>query len=348
MPICDVPTYDILTRDVPTQQALYTACYKAFSQAKTLFATAHVGPDGDTLGSMLGLRHALLQHFPQIERFDCVIAGHLPEVYTFLPGMEHIINVETSTMLLPSYDVAISVDCGAESRLGPALPYFQSAPIRMNFDHHVSNESFGTVNVLEFEAASSTQVIANFLNHVGVAISKEAATCLYVGLVTDTGGFRHSSTNPMAFELAAQLQRCGCDVSAVYRTIFESRPRCQSLLHAEAICQSTVYANGLVVGTQVSQALLNQLGAKEEHVEGLIDILRQTQGCELTAVVREIKSGGSKISLRSNSDAFNVSDFLATHYGGGGHKRAAGATVNAPLQATYADLIAKLTAWVQG
>jgi bifunctional oligoribonuclease and PAP phosphatase NrnA len=324
-------------------QAGYDALYKVLSQARTVFITAHVGPDGDTLGSMLALKHALPSLFQGIERIDCVISGKLPDIYTFMPGVAHIKRIEQqANELLAVYDVAISVDCGSLGRLGEAGAVFKQATMSVNIDHHVSNDGFAQLNIIEPDAAASGEVIANILKTWGYSLSTETAVCLYVALLTDTGGFRHSCTTPSVFRLAADLQEAGVDVTQVYRTVFEEQPLAQVHLQAYAVTQASTNASGRLVWVSVTQALLKRFNAQEEHIEGLIDKLRAIQGVQVAAVLRETEEGTSKVSLRSNTNLVNVSAFLESHYNGGGHTKAAGASSVLPVSTLEPQLVAGL------
>ena len=318
----------------------YQDAYNALDRSETVFITAHVGPDGDTLGSMLGLKHSLAYLFPNIKRVDCIIAGRMPDVFRFMPGIDEVISIDkTPEKVLDRYDLAISVDCGALSRLGPAASLFQSARDTLNIDHHVSNDAFAHINIIETDAAASGQVIVRILNMWQSPISKEAAICLYVALLTDTGGFRHSSTTPEAFEVAAQLQRAGANVTEIYYHIYETQPFCQSQLIAYAVSKAQRAVSNQVCYTTLTLAEITQHQALDEHTEGIIDQLRCIEGVVVSALVKEMESGRTKISLRSNSDAVDVSVLLGTHFGGGGHRKAAGASVEDTLDNTKAKLL---------
>jgi bifunctional oligoribonuclease and PAP phosphatase NrnA len=325
----------------------YQAALDQLKSIKTMFITAHVGPDGDTLGSMLGFKHSLLQFMPHIERIDCLIAGRMPDVFHFLPGVNEVISYDqTPEKALEQYDLGVSVDCGAISRLGPVAPLFEKATKTLNIDHHVSNDAFADTNILEFDAAASGQVIVNILNAWGAPMGAAAATCLYVALLTDTGGFRHSSTTPEAFECAAQLQREGADVTYIFAQVYENQPLEQIMIGAAATQQMQPHADGKIMWTQIPLTMRKEFGALDEHTEGIIDRLRCVQGVVVAAIVKEMESGKTKISLRSNSNDVNVSDILAEHFGGGGHKKAAGATSELSMKATTDKLLAVLEAVV--
>lgn len=293
----------------------------------------HVGPDGDALGSVLGLLHGLRLLYPG-KRIDGVLAGHVPAIYLTLPGAETLVDLDDaeaiSQRLLPRYDVAVSLDCGALERLGPGMPYFQQAGTSINMDHHISNAHFGQLNLVETDAGASGEVVARLLDYLGVDFSLPLAQCLYVTLLTDTGGFRFASTTPALMQLAARLLAIGVDPEATYKTIYENRPWAQARLFAEKVLAAEVERDGRLVWVSVSQADLARLGAADEHLEGLIDRLREIEGVTVAAVFRETKRGETKVSLRSNHRNLNVAQVLAA-FGGGGHVMAAGATLPVAL-----------------
>jgi phosphoesterase RecJ-like protein len=334
--------------DPPTKLRRYQDAYNALDRSETVFITAHVGPDGDTLGSMLGLKHSLMALFPHLKRIDCLIAGRMPDVFHFMPGIDTVISVDKHPeQVLSQYDLAISVDCGALSRLGPAEALFKTARDTLNIDHHVSNNAFAHINIIETDAAASGQVIVRMLNTWQAPLSKEAATCLYVALLTDTGGFRHSSTTPEAFEVAAQLQRAGADVTHIFHEIYETQPLCQSQLIAYATLKAQSRAMGKIMWTSLTLEEISKFNALDEHTEGIIDQIRCIQGVQISVLLKEMESGRTKISLRSNQDDIDVAQLLETHFGGGGHRKAAGASVDATLSDTTERLLTLLEAQVQ-
>jgi len=338
----------IMTSENPQKLRRYQDAYNALDRSETVFITAHVGPDGDTLGSMLGLKHSLAYLFPNIKRVDCLIAGRMPDVFHFMPGIDEVISIDkTPEKVLDRYDLAISVDCGALSRLGPAARLFETATDTLNIDHHVSNDAFAHINIIETDAAASGQVIVRILNTWQCPISPEAATCLYVALLTDTGGFRHSSTTPEAFEVAGQLQRSGADVTYIYNQIYETQPFCQSQLTAHAVLNAKPHAEGRIMWTSLTLKEIDRYNALDEHTEGIIDQLRCIQGVQVSVLVKEMPSGRTKISLRSNRNDIDVSALLGEYFGGGGHKKAAGASVETDLTTTIETLLGVLETAVQ-
>lgn len=326
---------------------VYLEILSALQKAQSVFITAHVGPDGDTLGSMLALKHALKEQRPDL-RVDCVIAGKMPDIYHFMPGIDTVINVETQPeRLLSQYDVGVSVDCGTLGRLGPAKPYFEGAKMAINIDHHVSNQRFGQLNLVEVNASSSGQVVGQLLDAWNWPISQATAICIYVTLLTDTGGFRFACTTAEVFDWAARLVRLGAEPEPIFKTVYENRPMAQAKLFAQTVLDHQMDAHsakaGQLIWYAVSQAQLKQLGALEEHTEGMIDRLRELEGVKIAALFKETTEGTTKVSLRSNVHGINVSAILEP-LGGGGHVMAAGIGLNMSLKEAQALLLPKLEA----
>ncbi|MBY0403603.1 MAG: DHH family phosphoesterase, partial [Cyanobacteria bacterium] len=265
-----------ITGDIPI---ISTDFQHACEQAKTIFITAHVGPDGDTLGSMLALKFAF-EKASQIsdrfafERIDCVIAGKMPHVYHFLPGIDTVHNIETSQSLLEQYDLAISVDCGSLDRLGPSGAVFAKAKKTVNIDHHISNQCFADINLVIPQACASGQVIFDILNEMLIPLDANIATCIYTAVVTDTGGFKYSNTNAKVFEMVADLVKAGAEPEYIYKQIYEIRPLSQFRIQAEAF-KNTQFNDDYSLGwTQVSQEMLKTYAATEDQIDGLVEGIR--------------------------------------------------------------------------
>ncbi|MGE0201491.1 MAG: bifunctional oligoribonuclease/PAP phosphatase NrnA [Candidatus Melainabacteria bacterium] len=323
----------------------FTPAITALSQASSLFITAHVGPDGDTLGTMLGLRHALCATRPAL-RVDCVISGKMPDVYRFMPGIETVKDCETATDLLERYDLAISVDCGSLDRLGPAGAHFSRAATSLNIDHHVSNEQFGQINLVVPQAAASGEVLFDLLQAMDVPVPPEAATCLYTAIVTDTGGFKYSNTSAKVMETVAALIRCGADPEFIFKQLYEEQPFEKLALHADAFLQTRFEADQRIAWTLVDQDLLKKHQALEEHVDGLVENLRRIN-CVLVAVVlKHTRPGETRVSCRSDDHRIDVSQVMQS-FGGGGHKMAAGCTIAAPPREAWAQLLPRFREAVQ-
>jgi phosphoesterase RecJ-like protein len=318
----------------------------AIESAKTIFITAHVGPDGDTLGSMLGLKFALEKARPSIHRIDCVISGKMPDVYSFLPGIRDVLRMETATTLLEKYDVAISVDCGSKDRLGLGQKPFNEASTSINIDHHISNDKFATINVVEPHAAASGEVVFDILKAMAIPLDASIATCLYTAIMTDTGNFKYSSTSARVMEVASHLINAGAGPEYIYKQIYGKMPWCQVTMQAEAVTGTQFNADRNVAWTSVSREQLKKHGAEDEHVDGLVESLRQIDGVLISAIFKENASGHTKVSLRSDNHAIDVAAIMGI-FDGGGHRMAAGCTIEKPLAEARAELLPILEERVQ-
>lgn len=314
-------------------------------QSKTLLLTPHVGPDGDALGAMLGLYFLLTRHINTFDTVHMVVSGSNPDLYRFLPGMDAIINAET-TPLLDQYDCAISLDCGSIQRLGAAQAAFSNAKASINLDHHISNDQYGTFNLVDSTASASGEVVADLIAHHQWPMDADMAQCLFVAILTDTGGFKYSNTTSKIFDLAALLTRAGANPEVIYRHVYEERPRAQALLHAHAVANAQFNDDASLAWVIITRACLDQFGAKDEHIEGLVELLRQIDTVKVSAVIKETKDGMSKVSLRSDVHTINVAD-IAARWNGGGHKMAAGASIPLPPPAFEAELLPLLSQAIQ-
>lgn len=305
---------------------------KTIDGAESVVLMCHVTPDGDALGSMLGLHHALLgagrssvASFPE----PFVIAPH----YRDLPGLDLI----TRPADVPDHNaLVVTFDCGALGRLANLRAKAEAADELIVVDHHVSNERYGTINVIDPHAAASGVVVRELIRAMDLPLTHEVAFCLYTALVCDTGRFQYESTTSGVFNLAAELLAFDLPVSTLSRTLFEEHSFAYLQLLAEALAGATLVPEQSFVWTSVTQALLTRHGVTMEEVEGLIDIIRRTAEADVACVLKEDVDGTVKVSLRSVG-ATDVEQ-VATANGGGGHRFAAGFTSRDGIDATVARI----------
>lgn len=300
--------------------------------------TAHVGPDGDTLGSMLGLKFALEKSRPNLHAIDCVISGKMPDVYSFLPGIRDVGHMESATNLQPQYDMALCVDCGSIDRLGPARVVFEKAALSVNIDHHISNDKFGKLNIVEPTAAASGEVVFDLLKEMKVPLDANIATCLYTAIVTDTGGFKYSNTTPKVLETSAALVSAGANPEYIFKQLYEEQPLPQMKMQADAFLNAKFNSDQTIGWAVVTKDLLQKHNALDEHVDGLVETIRRIDSVLVSAVFKETQDGNTKVSLRSDTHDIDVSAVMAL-YGGGGHKMAAGCTMDMTIPQAIEKLI---------
>ena len=308
--------------------------------------TAHVGPDGDTLGCMLAFKFAFEKACTHIQTVDCVISGKMPDAYRFLPGIRDVQQYENAPNLLESYDVAISVDCGSIDRLGPMRKLLESAKTSINIDHHISNENFAKLNLVEPTAAASGEVVYDLFKTMGIAMDAHIATNLYTAIVSDTGGFKYSNTTPKVMEISAHLITAGADPEYVFKQLYEERPYQQLTMQADAFLKADYNPEKTIGWATITKAFLKQHGALDEHADGLVETIRRVDTVLIAVVFKETSDGNTKVSIRSDTHDINVADVMGK-FGGGGHKMAAGCTITKPIEEAKKELLPLLEEQVQ-
>jgi bifunctional oligoribonuclease and PAP phosphatase NrnA len=303
--------------------------------------TAHEGPDGDALGSLLGMHHLLTQLGKDSVMFMAAKEFPLPIEYRFLP-LEEVFHE-------PPADVAdrtvIFLDCGNIDRM--PLDFLSADANRViNIDHHHDNTRFGDLNLVDVEASCTAEIVYELAVLLGVQITREMAAALYVGLVTDTGKFMYENTDARTHRIAAELIEAGVDVDDTYRRLYEHVPLEKLRLVSRALDGIQRHCNDLLVLTYITAADYRATGAGEEMTEGIIDHLRSIEGAKVAVVIRDLGDRGQaqrKVSLRSSEGDIDVSA-IARRSGGGGHKRAAGFSTDLEPEELVSLLCGEVTA----
>ena len=291
----------------------------AITRAASVALACHVSPDGDALGSMLALHHLCRSQGKRSvaswsEPFD--VAPH----YTFLPGLQ----LATKPGDFPAAPVVmVTFDCGSMDRLGDLVPAARAADELIVLDHHRSNDRYGTINVVDPDAAATAVVVRRLAQLLGWPLTRDAAICLYTGLVTDTGRFQYSNTTPEVFALAEELSRFDLPIADMTRQLFEQNRFDYLQLVATCLGRAQLDRDLRFVATWVTDDDLRRYGVQIEETEGLIDLVRRADEAEVSCVLKETAEG-TRVSLRAVSDV-DVGA-IAVRFGGGGHRFAAGFT----------------------
>jgi phosphoesterase RecJ-like protein len=295
-----------------------------------------VSPDGDALGSMLALHHSLqLAGRTSVASFPSpfVVAPH----YRELPGLDTLV----APGAFPAEpDVMVTFDCGSMARLGDLEPSARAARELIVLDHHVSNDRYGSVNVIDPAAAASGVVVRRLMQTLGLSMAHDTAVCLYAALVCDTGRFQYATTTPQVFELAGELVGYDVPVERLSRTLFEEHRFAYLQLVAEVLGRAELCAAERFVWTSVTIDDLERHGVTIDEAEGLIDLVRRTAEAEVSCVVKEEPGGTVRVSLRSLGDVDVCR--VAEREGGGGHRFAAGFTSSDPTPEVIARIKAAL------
>ncbi|HVM40436.1 MAG TPA: bifunctional oligoribonuclease/PAP phosphatase NrnA [Acidimicrobiia bacterium] len=300
--------------------------------ARQVALACHVSPDGDALGSMLALHHALLgagidsvASFP--EPFE--VAPH----YRELPGLDLL----TSPAAFPAEpDVMVTFDCGSLARLGELAVPAKTARELVVLDHHRSNDCFGTLNVVEPDAAATAVLVYDLIHELGLPMTREAAVCLYAGIVCDTGRFQYDSTSEEVFSIARDLLRYEVPLARLNRSLFEEHRFDYLQMVGQLLGKARLVPERRFVWVAVTQDDLRHHGVTLDETEGLIDIIRRTSEAEVACVLKEEADGAFRVSLRSLGDVDVC--HIAQDHGGGGHRFAAGFTSRQSLP----DLVARI------
>jgi len=291
---------------------------------------AHESPDGDALGSLVGMHGLLTALGKDSAMFIAPDDLPLPREYRIF-ALDGLIQA-------PPADIAertvVFLDCGNIDRNSASV--LRDGKHLLNIDHHHDNTHFGTLDHVVPEASCTAEIVWDLMHGLEVSPSPGVAEALYVGLITDTGRFMYENTGPRAHEMAAELIEAGVDVQAVYRRLYEEMPPGKLALLALAIAQVQRFDSGQLTLVALSAADFDSVEAEESYSEGIIDQLRAVQGTKVAALVREMRTGARKgqhkVSLRATDDEVDVS-VIARAQGGGGHRRAAGfSTTSEPAE----------------
>ncbi len=313
----------------------YAPAAAFLAQYRRIWMSLHVSPDGDSLGSNLGLAHVLRQRGHDV---SVLSPDPLPDnLVSFVqrdPGNPVIFG---NTAPGPPPDAFVILDTSDLARLGTVATanasLFETRPV-LNLDHHPTNLLFGTLNVVDSSAAAVSEQIPELVAAMGVTPDATAAQWLLLGLVTDTLGFRTSSTSARTMNTAARLMGLGANLYEIADAVFGTRPLAQVLLWSRAL--ATVQTDGRTLWTTISREMLRETGAKEEEAEGIASFLSGVRTIQVSALLKE-RGDGTRVSLRSNPGV-DVSA-VARVFGGGGHKQAAGCTIPAIGEAAVQQLL---------
>ena len=303
------------------------------AEAQRILFFMHVQPDGDSIGSTLGMIRALRQMGKEA---IMVGADPIPPMFHFLPGWDEYCvpwqEVEGE------WDLSCFLDCGDLDRVGPALPAVRRGRTTLNVDHHTTNTAFAEYNYLDFSAAAVGELAYHILRQIGAPIDAGTALCLYTSLVTDTGGFRYDSTGPGTHRVAADLIELGARPYDVAQAIFESESLSRLALLSRALQTLRLDETGRVAWMVVTRKLLAEAGATDHDVEGVVNYARSVAGVEVGILFKETEDGGVRVNLRSRRTV-DVGA-VAQRFGGGGHARAAGCTLKGPVEDAVAQVLA--------
>ena len=307
----------------------------ALAPAQTVLVVSHMRPDGDALGSTLAFARHLERLGKSVHTWN---EDGMPEKFRYLPGSERITPPPSEPR---AFDAVVAVDTSTRDRLGSCLDAIFHAPLWINIDHHISNEGYGDLNLIDPSAPAAGQILFEYFESLGVALDEIMAGNLFAAISTDTGSFQYRGTDGRTFHAAARLVEAGVNVSALSQKMYDSHPRRHwnllrhTLNTAQFLCQDrlAVFA--------VSRAEMAAMGALPEDTEGLITHLRAVEGVVVAAFYEELEDGMIRISVRSKNPSVNACE-ICQQFGGGGHPLAAGVRLRGSLEAVMEKFNATL------
>lgn len=297
--------------------------------------SGHLRPDGDCVGAVMGLYLYLKKACPMAE--VQVLLEKPADIFRCIKGIDEIhTDFCTNTEV---FDAFIVVDSD-KTRTGEAEKYFDKAEKTINIDHHISNSGSGMVNYIEPSASSASELVYKAIEDKSL-IDEEIAKALYIGMIHDTGVFQYSNTSPETLKIAAELIDYGFDFSRLIDETFYEKTYVQNQILGRALLESILFMDGRCVVSMIDKKTMNFYQVGPGDLEGIVSQLRNTKGVECAIFMYQIESMKYKVSLRSNGkvDVAKVAAF----FGGGGHVRAAGAT----MQGTFHDIANNLSAQIE-
>jgi phosphoesterase RecJ-like protein len=308
--------------------------------SKFVLAT-HENPDGDALGSLIGMNELLGAIGKESVMFIAADDMPIPPEY----GMFDLRGAIQS----PPADIAqrtvVFLDCGNIDRNSASV--LRSGASLLNIDHHHDNTHFGTLDYVVPSASSTAEIVWDLMHGLGVEPTPAAAEALYIGLITDTGRFMYENTGPQAHRMAAELIEAGVEVQRIYRALYEDIPPEKVSLMALALGDVRRFDDGELTLASLSAKDFESADAEEHYSEGIVDQLRALHGTKVAVLVRELisaeRKGQRKVSLRAADDDIDVS-LIARAQGGGGHRRAAGFATTLDVEQLIAFLRSEIAA----
>ena len=299
--------------------------------AKHVLISAHTNPDGDAIGAMVAMGHFCnAVHIPYT-----ILLEEEVERFKYLTD-----EVITATQIDSAIDTFVALDCGDTKRLVGYEDYFTKAKKTLVIDHHVTNEHYGMYNYVLSDASSTSEIIFDLLEEAKVMFNKEIGMALYTGMVTDTGGFMHSCTSSSTMKACAKLMELDFDFSTLYHQLIHEKTLQTIKLQGVAVNHLVEVQKGIYLA-YITKEEIDKLKATKDDIDGIVSFLKSISGVEVIAFIYPLHKGnGYKLSTRSNKP-YNVAAFCQ-QFEGGGHERAAGATLDGPIEETILKVQAAL------
>lgn len=293
----------------------------ALRSSKHVLAVTHYNPDGDAIGALAGIGH--ICSFLNIP-YTLLLEAY-PRKFSYITDA-----VNVSNKFDDYFDTFVSVDCGDTNRFEAFMHYYNAAKVTINIDHHQTNIGFANINYVEADASSASELVYNVAKACNMPHTIDFAKAIYTGIVSDTGGFMYPSTKASTHRIAAELIELNFDFNSIYHSLIHLKTQKTIALEAIAINRLVKVSDKGFFLTYITKQDLDSIGADKDELSSIVSYIKNIEGCSIAVFIYEEGCNKYKVSLRS-TQPYDVAS-VAKDFGGGGHKRAAGATIDGSLE----------------
>ncbi|HOQ16500.1 MAG TPA: bifunctional oligoribonuclease/PAP phosphatase NrnA [Defluviitaleaceae bacterium] len=304
--------------------------YQLIHDSNYIAIAVHTNPDGDAIGACTALALVL----KKIGKKPIILMREIPDKYNFLAYHEFICQEYPKHLPL---ELFIALDCGDKERIGEYSNHFDIADTTMNIDHHITNLEYADYNLVNSKASSTCEIIYKLIKDWEISLDQEISSALYTGIAFDTGGFKHNNTSSYTHLIVADLLAYNINFTDIMDKLFHTRSISATKLLGYSLNKMEFYQNNQLCLCTLDKKELESFGAKDGDTEGIISFLKNTEGVLIACLLYEKTENETKVSFRSSGD-IDIS-YIAQKFGGGGHKKAAGCTINKNINEAKEEVI---------
>lgn len=302
-------------------------------QSKRVLVASHIIPDGDAVGSLMAMGLALKFLGKDVTFYN---ESRIPAVYRFLPEVLRIVRYIRAV----DYDTAVILDCSDLQRIGDMASEMDKIPMVINIDHHITNTEFGHLQLVDSEACATAEIVYRMIDALNIPISTEIATAIYTGILTDTGSFRFSNTNKAAFQISQKMVEYGVSPYHVAQYVYGTYSLGRIRLLNRALDSIELSDSGRLSVMTLTKAMFRETGTQPEDIDGFINYAKRIEDVKVAVLIQENGNGRRYVSLRSDGSVDVAA--IAEQYGGGGHRTAAGFSVEANTAELKKELLVRI------
>ncbi len=315
---------------------------RAIKKYKRFLITAHINLEGDSLGSQLAMKELLERAGKEAVIVD---SDKAPDIYKFLPRVDEVKNAVPAG---EEFDAVMVVDCPTLKRVGRLKDVITKGRVVINVDHHISNENFGDINWVDANASSAGEMVYRLFKGMGIPLTKEIALYLYIAVLTDTGSFNYDNTSNITHNVASDLLGYGVEPAIVSEHVYESRSTADIKLLGMVLTTLTVNDRGDVAYLVLTRDMLKKTGLEPSRSEGFINYARSIDNVKVAIMFKEEPGESNRIAVSFRSKSCIDVNGIAAFFGGGGHMKASGCTIEGDLEAAKKRVLARVEEVLDG